>query len=64
MGNFGLVASTYADGVPFHAIFLVFESICIFDIDLLLNKMQASPITIGDRPAVVEEKRTTTRGKL
>ena len=30
---------------------------------LLLNISQASPITIGDRQAVVEEKRTTTRGK-
>lgn len=56
MGNF--------DGVPLHAIFLVFKAICIFDRDLLINKMQASPITIGDRQAVVEEKRTTTRGKF
>jgi hypothetical protein len=36
----------------------------IFDVDLTKIKIQASPIAIGDRQAVVEEKRTTTRGKL
>ena len=29
---------------------------------VVLNAFQASPITIGDRQAAVEEKRTNTRG--
>lgn len=36
----------------------------IFNVDLTKLKIQASPIIIGDRQAVVEEKRTTTRGKF
>lgn len=28
------------------------------------NKFQASPVNIGDRQAIVEEKKTNTRGNL
>jgi hypothetical protein len=41
-----------------------YPSSFLFNVDLTKIKIQASPITIGDRQAVVEEKRTTTRGKF
>lgn len=47
-----------------YVIHVVFYSMLIFNVDLTKIKIQASPITIGDRQAVVEEKRTTTRGKV
>lgn len=30
----------------------------------MVKSFQASPITVGGRQAVIEEKRTTTRGNL
>lgn len=47
-------------------IFLGVEPLCFFNFVYWINfiSIQASPITMGGRPAVVEEKKSNSRGML